>query len=54
MLTSAGLREVRVGVGARMTGDPFTALWPREQKCNHEDTKTRRLVQAELDGLMAK
>jgi len=26
MLTSAGLRDVRVGVGARRTGDPFTVL----------------------------
>jgi ArsR family transcriptional regulator len=26
MLTSAGLKEVRVGVGARRTGDPFTVL----------------------------
>ena len=26
MLTSAGLRDVRVGVGARKTGDPFTVL----------------------------
>jgi ArsR family transcriptional regulator len=26
LLTSAGLKEVRVGVGARRTGDPFTVL----------------------------
>jgi SAM-dependent methyltransferase len=26
MLTSAGLRDVRVGIGARKTGDPFTVL----------------------------
>lgn len=26
MLTAAGLRDVRVGVGARRTGDPFTVL----------------------------
>ena len=26
MLTSAGLKDVRVGVGARKTGDPFTVL----------------------------
>jgi ArsR family transcriptional regulator len=26
MLTAAGLRDVRVGVGARKTGDPFTVL----------------------------
>ena len=26
MLTAAGLRDVKVGVGARKAGDPFTVL----------------------------
>ncbi len=41
MLTSAGLREVRVGVGARKTGDPFTVLLASGTKPN-ATTKTRR------------
>jgi ArsR family transcriptional regulator len=34
MLTSAGLRDVRVGVGARKTGDPFTVLLAAGTKPN--------------------
>ena len=41
MLTSAGLRDVRVGVGARRTGDPFTVLLASGTKPN-ATTKTRR------------
>ena len=41
MLTSAGLRDVRVGVGARKTGDPFTVLLASGTKPN-ATTKTRR------------
>jgi SAM-dependent methyltransferase len=42
MLTSAGLRDVRVGVGARKAGDPFTVLVASGVKpatVRHEDTK---------------
>ena len=39
MLTSAGLKEVRVGVGARSTGDPFTVLLASGTKPN-ATTKT--------------
>ena len=41
MLTSAGLRDVRVGVGARRTGDPFTVLLASGTKPN-ATTKARR------------
>ena len=41
MLTAAGLRDVRVGVGARKTGDPFTVLLASGTKPN-ATTKTRR------------
>ena len=41
MLTSVGLRDVRVGVGARKTGDPFTVLLASGTKPN-ATTKTRR------------
>jgi ArsR family transcriptional regulator len=41
MLTAAGLKEVRVGVGARRTGDPFTVLLASGRKPN-ATTKTRR------------
>jgi hypothetical protein len=41
MLTSAGLKDVRVGVGARSTGDPFTVLLASGAK-PHATTKTRR------------
>jgi ArsR family transcriptional regulator len=41
MLTSAGLKEVRVGVGARSTGDPFTVLLASGTKPN-ATTRTRR------------
>ena len=41
MLTSAGLRDVRVGVGARRTGDPVTVLLASGTKPN-ATTKTRR------------
>ena len=42
MLTGAGLRDVRVGVGARKAGDPFTVLVASGVKAttaSHEDTK---------------
>jgi len=44
MLTAAGLSDVRVGVGARKAGDPFTVLIASGSKPTavHEDTKTRR------------
>jgi ArsR family transcriptional regulator len=41
MLTSAGLRDVRVGVGARRTGDPFTVLLASGTKPTAA-TKTRK------------
>jgi SAM-dependent methyltransferase len=40
MLTSGGLKEVRIGVGARKTGDPFTVLVASGTKPN-ATTKTR-------------
>ena len=46
MLTAAGLRDVKVGVGARKAGDPFTVLVASGVKpatTGHEDTKTRRI-----------
>jgi ArsR family transcriptional regulator len=48
MLTSAGLRDVRVGVGARKTGDPFTVLIasgtkPPAAAKPHQTARTRRL-----------
>jgi ArsR family transcriptional regulator len=45
LLTAAGLRDVRVGVGARKAGDPFTVLVAsgvKPSKAHHEDTKSRR------------
>ena len=45
LLTSAGLDDVRVGVGARRTGDPFTVLVAcgvRADTAYHEDTKVGR------------
>jgi ArsR family transcriptional regulator len=45
LLMAAGLRDVRVGVGARKTGDPFTVLVASGVKPtaeHHEDTKLRR------------
>lgn len=42
MLTAAGLRDVRAGVGARKVGDPFTVLIAsgvKPQTAFHEDTK---------------
>jgi ArsR family transcriptional regulator len=47
MFVAAGLRDVRVGVGARKTGDPFTVLIASGVKpptAFHEDTKSRRLT----------
>jgi ArsR family transcriptional regulator len=41
LLTAAGLRDVRVGVGARKAGDPFTVLIASGTKPN-ATTKTRR------------
>ena len=41
MLTAAGLSDVKVGVGARKAGDPFTVLVAAGQKPN-ATTKTRR------------
>jgi len=35
LLTSAGLEQVRVGVGARKTGDPFTVLIASGRKPHH-------------------
>jgi SAM-dependent methyltransferase len=43
MLTEAGLHDVRVGVGARRTGDPFTVLVASGRKAK-ATTKTRRHV----------
>jgi SAM-dependent methyltransferase len=44
MLAAAGLSDVRVGVGARKAGDPFTVLIASGSKPTavHEDTKPRR------------
>jgi len=45
MLTEAGLRDVKVGVGARRTGDPFVVLVAagvQPTTASYEDTKTRR------------
>jgi ArsR family transcriptional regulator len=41
MLTAAGLSDVKVGVGARKAGDPFTVLIASGRK-PHATTKTRR------------
>ncbi|HEY1913056.1 MAG TPA: metalloregulator ArsR/SmtB family transcription factor [Vicinamibacterales bacterium] len=41
MLTAAGLSDVKVGVGARKAGDPFTVLIASGRK-PHAATKTRR------------
>ena len=44
MLMGAGLSDVRVGVGARKTGDPFTVLVASGMKpdtVNYEETKSR-------------
>ncbi len=41
MLTAAGLGDVKVGVGARKSGDPFTVLIASGTKTNAA-TKTRR------------
>ena len=43
MLTAAGLRDVKVGVGARKAGDPFTVLIacgtkPADAARRHDDT----------------
>ena len=44
MLIAAGLSDVRVGVGARKAGDPFTVLIASGTKATvfHEGTKGRR------------
>jgi DNA-binding transcriptional ArsR family regulator len=43
MLIGAGLSDVRVGVGARKAGDPFTVLIASGMKTNgRENTKTRK------------
>ncbi len=45
LMTAAGLRDVRVGVGARKSGDPFTVLVASGVKpstAHHEGTKSRR------------
>lgn len=42
MLTAAGLREVKVGVGASKAGDPFTVLIASGTKETQRATKTRR------------
>ena len=64
MLTAAGLRDVKVGVGARKAGDPFTVLIASGTKGDasaqtHEDTHeaTQPMtpdVRAQLDALLAK
>jgi ArsR family transcriptional regulator len=41
LLTAAGLRDVRVGIGARRTGDPFTVIVAAGTKAK-TTTKTRR------------
>ena len=41
MLTAAGLADVKVGVGARKAGDPFTVLIASGRK-THAATKSRR------------
>ncbi len=53
LMTAAGLREVKVGVGARKSGDPFTVIVASgvkgheraheegHEEDRHEDTKTR-------------
>ena len=41
MLTAAGLADVKVGVGARKSGDPFTVLIAAGRK-PHATTKQRR------------
>jgi SAM-dependent methyltransferase len=41
LLTAAGLADVRVGVGARKAGDPFTVLIARGTK-GHAATRTRK------------
>ena len=41
MLTDAGLVDVKVGIGARKSGDPFTVLIASGQK-TQTATKTRR------------
>ena len=40
MLTGAGLRDVKVGVGARKAGDPFTVLIASGRN-RRQRTKTR-------------
>ena len=48
LLTSAGLRDVRVGVGARKAGDPFTVLVGSGTKPRSPSTDKRsRLSQRE-------
>ena len=49
MLTAAGLRDVKVGVGARKAGDPFTVLIasgtkPRHGRRKHETHENERSV----------
>jgi ArsR family transcriptional regulator len=47
LLTAAGLRDVRIGVGARKAGDPFTVLVASgvkgHEEDGHENTKTRSI-----------
>ena len=64
MLTRAGLRDVRVGVGARKAGDPFTVLIAsgtkprRAATTTHEDAKRSTdealMFDTQLDALLAK
>jgi len=42
MLTAAGLADVKVGVGARKVGDPFTVLIASGTKDATKHTKTRK------------
>ena len=49
MLAEAGLRDVKVGIGARRTGDPFTVLVASAVKPTtvyHEDTKIAKHTKA--------
>ena len=44
MLTDAGLRDARVGVGARKVGDPFTVLIASGQKPAAAARTTKRRI----------
>jgi hypothetical protein len=46
MLAAAGLLHVKVGVGARKAGDPFTVLIAAGSKGESNNTKTRNATTA--------